>query len=409
MHACIVGAGIVGLATAYELQRAGWRVTLVESHAEAGMGTSAGNGAQLSYAYVQPLADAAIFKQLPKLLFAADSPLKFRLRCDPRQWAWGLSFFGACNAPRSELSTTQWLTLAAISRSGFDEMLAATALDCDFSQAGKLVLLPTQQALDGAQRQVDLQARLGAPAQRLLTANEAVALEPALAHYAAQFAGAVYTESECVADCLTVCQGLKAYLQRNGMQWLGASEASAFLAEGGRIRAVRTSQGEIEADLFVSTAGWQGAKLLAPLGIHLPIYPLKGYSITVPAAPGSAAPHISITDSTRKVVFARLGERLRVAGMVELVGDDLRIDPARIASLLASTQAVFPQLPLPAAEDAQPWVGMRPATPTGVPITEQTKAYGNLWVNAGHGALGFTLAFGSAHRLVNAVQQGMDV
>lgn len=399
----------MGLATAYGLQRAGWRVTLIDANAQAGMGTSAGNGAQLSYAYVQPLADAAIFKQLPKLLFAADSPLKFRLRCDPRQWAWGLSFLGACNAPRSELSTSQLLTLAAISRSGFDEMLAQTAIDCDFAQAGKLVLLPTQQALDGAQRQVDLQARLGAPAQRLLDASQAVALEPALAHYAAQFAGAVYTESECVADCLAVCQGLQTYLERKGMQWLGETQATAFMAEGDRIRAVRTQHGEVEADLFISTLGWQGAKLLAPLDIHLPIYPLKGYSITVPAEQGSAAPHVSITDSSRKVVFARLGERLRVAGMVELVGDDLRIEPARIASLLASTQAVFPQLPLPAAEEAQPWVGMRPATPTGVPITEQAKGLRNLWVNAGHGALGFTLAFGSAHRLVEAVQQGEEV
>lgn len=409
MHACIVGAGIVGLATAYELQRAGWRVTLVESHAEAGMGTSAGNGAQLSYAYVQPLADASIFKQLPKLLWASDSPLKFKLQCDPRQWAWGMSFLGACNAPRSELSTAELLSLAATSRSGFEAMRQATALDCDFAQAGKLVLLPTALALAAAQRQIDLQARLGAPAQRILNAAQAVELEPALAHYASQFAGAVYTESECVADCLAVCQALKTHLERNGMQWLGSQAATQFIAERGRIRAVRTAQGEVQADLFVSTLGWQGAKLLAPLGIHLPIYPLKGYSITVPAAPSSAAPHISITDSSRKVVFARLGERLRVAGMVELVGADLRIDPARIASLLASTQAVFPQLQLPAAEQAHPWVGMRPATPTGVPITEQTKAYRNLWVNAGHGALGFTLAFGSAHRLVEAVQQSEAV
>jgi len=404
MHACILGAGIVGLATAYELQRKGWRITLIDAQTQAGMGASAGNGAQLSYAYVQPLADPAIYGQLPKLFCATDSPLKFRLKLDPHQWQWGLSFLAACNAQRSHRTTAELLTLAASSRAGYDSMLANTGIACDFAQAGKLVLLPDTAAMQSAQQQIDLQASLGAPAQSLLDADAAIAHEPALAGYRHQFAGAVYTASECVADCLSVCQGLVTHLQAGGAQWLPATQVRALLAEGGRIKAVRTSQGDIEADLFVSALGWQTPALVAPLGIRLPIYPLKGYSITVPVAAGSTAPSVSVTDSKRKVVFARLGDRVRVAGMVELVGNDTRLDPSRIDSLRHSTRAVFPGLAFADGDDLQPWTGMRPATPTGLPITERAAGHPNLWINSGHGALGFTLAFGSALRIVQSLE-----
>lgn len=400
MHACILGAGIVGLATAYELQRKGWQVTIVDAQEEAGMGTSAGNGAQLSYAYVQPLADPSIFKQLPKLLFSPDSPLKFRFKFDPHQWAWGMSFLAACNTQRSHVSTADLLALSAISRHGYDEMLTHTNIACDYAQAGKLVLLPSSDAIASAQKQIDLQASLGSPLQRVVTADEAVGIEPALQSYAHEFAAAVYTPSECVADCLAVCRGLQAYIRAQGGQWLPRTKALAFIADTSRIRAVRTTQGDIEADLFVNALGWQSQALLAPFGVRLPIYPLKGYSITIPVQSDTSAPFVSVTDSKRKVVFARLGQRLRVAGMVELVGDNLEVEASKIESLCASTKAVFPHIHLPSESDIHPWAGMRPATPTGVPITEKVKPYDNLWVNAGHGALGFTLAFGSAHRLV---------
>ncbi|RMX06551.1 FAD-dependent oxidoreductase [Corticibacter populi] len=405
MHACILGSGIIGLATAYELHQRGCSVTVIDARPGPGEGASAGNGAQLSYSYVQPLADPAIWKQLPKLFLEPDSPLKFRLQADPRQWRWGLEFLAACNAGRSHATTRALLELAAHSRAGYDAMLAATGMSCDFAQPGKLVLYLSEAGVAGARQQVALQAQMGGSPQSVLGRDETLAIEPALTAYGPRIAGAVHTPSECVADCHLVCTGLAAWLAERGVRFLYGTEVQGIVSAGGRARAVRTSAGEIEADQFVVSLGWQSPQLLRPLGEHLPVYPLKGYSITldVAEAPDAAAPRVSITDTSRKVVFARVGQRLRVAGMVELVGPDTRLDPTKIASLRNSTRAVFPSLQNTLTGDCAAWTGMRPATPTGLPITRAAQGTGNLWINTGHGALGFTLAFGSAAQLADAI------
>ena len=198
MHICILGAGIVGLATAWELQAQGHTVTVVD-RAAPGSGTSSGNGAQLSYSYVAPLADASIWGQLPHLMFSADSPLKLRPQLDPQQWRWGLGFMAACNDRSAARTTQALLQLAAASREGFEAMRAQLQPDCDFAEAGKLVLYGSAAGVEAARRQVALQQSLGGAAQRVVTPDEAVALEPALASYRGRFAGAVYTASECVA------------------------------------------------------------------------------------------------------------------------------------------------------------------------------------------------------------------
>ncbi|MBS0506062.1 MAG: D-amino acid dehydrogenase [Proteobacteria bacterium] len=394
MHVCVMGAGIVGLATAYELQRQGLQVTVIDQAAP-GMGTSGGNGAQLSYSYVQPLADPGIWAQLPKLLLAGDSPLKIRPRLDPHQWRWGLQFLAACNRSTSERSTAALLALAARSRAGLERMLGAERLDCDFSRTGKLVLYASQAALDDARRQVELQRAWGCE-QELVTPARCAEIEPALAHYAAQIAGAVHTPSECAADCLKVCQGLHALLAARGVRFVLGARITGLTQSGGRVLAAQTRAGAVEADAYVLALGSTSHLLARTLGLSLPVYPLKGYSITfdAPAEP-AAAPRVSVTDAARKVVFARLGSRVRVAGMAELVGFGMDIPPERIASLRAATRAVFPHSgPL---TDPQPWAGQRPATPTGLPLVGR-HAHGpaNLLLNTGHGALGFTLAFGSA-------------
>lgn len=397
MHVCILGAGIVGLAAAYELQQAGHEVTVIDKASHAGMGTSMGNGAQLSYSYVQPLADPSIWKQLPKLLFNEDSPLKFRLQADPHQWKWGLQFLAACNAKRSATSTRELLQLAATSRQHFEAMQQRVQGQWDYSTTGKLVLYPTQTGVESARNQLDVQSRLGSAPQRIVSPDEAVALEPALAAYQPQFAGAVHTPSECAADCYQVAQQLQAWLQRNGVKFIMNTAVQRLRREGDRIVAVRTSQGDITADHYMVALAFDSVALCKPLGIDLPVYPLKGYSLTLDVAAASdKAPRVSITDSARKVVFARLGDRLRVAGMVELVGNDLRIPQDKIQSLCDSTQAVFPGCSDFAA--VNPWAGLRPTTPTAVPIARQAGA-SNLWLNTGHGALGFTLAFGTAAQL----------
>lgn len=401
MHVCVLGAGIVGLATAWQLERQGHQVTVID-RAAPGAGASGGNGAQLSYSYVQPLADASIWRQLPKLLFSPTSPLKLRPQLDPLQWRWGMEFLAACNAQTSRDTTAQLLALAAQSRAGFEAMQADIAPDCDFSATGKLVLYASAASLAGAGAQLELQRTMGSE-QRLVTPDECVAIEPALASYHGQMAGAVYTPSECAADCLKVCGELLRALRARGVRFMLGTDVHGFARGGNRIAAVRTSDGDVEADAFVMALGAASHRLGRALGAYLPVYPLKGYSITVEVDPApGAAPRVNVTDSARKVVFARIGSRLRVAGMAELVGHDASIPATRIETLAAATRAVFPH----ASKLAQlhPWTGMRPATPKGLPIIGRLQsAPPNMLFNTGHGALGFTLAFGSAQRIAQAL------
>ena len=401
MHVCILGAGIAGLSTAYLLQLAGHAVTVVDAAGPAA-GASGGNGGQLSYSYVQPLADAGIWAQLPRLLLSPDSPLKIRPQLDPHQWAWGLRFLRACNARQSAATTRALLALAARSRAAFDAMREREQLACDFSATGKLVLFRSEAAFTAARRQLALQQELGGARQLAVTSAEALAIEPALAGAGEPIAGAIYTPSECAADCQLACNGLTALLQQRGAQLRFGTSATGFARQGGHIGAVHTSAGDIAADAFVLALGAASATLARPLGLHLPLYPLKGYSITLELEDDTGAPRVSITDSARKVVFARIGERLRVAGMAELVGHDASIPAARIETLESATRALFPHCR--AAPGSAPWTGMRPATPTGLPIVgRHPRGPDNLVLNTGHGALGFTLAFGTAQQVVAAL------
>ena len=411
-HVCVLGAGIIGLATAWQLQQAGHQVTVVDRTA-VGAGASGANGAQLSYAYVQPLADPSIWRQLPKLLLAPDSPLQFRLQPDPQQWAWGLQFLAACRASVSEQTTHRLLALAGESRAGFDAWLQATGAQCDYTATGKLVLYGEASGFAAARRQMALQQRLGS-VQAALSPAECAQIEPALAHYAPRVAGGIHTPGECAADCLKVCQTLHAQLVAGGARMVLGADITRLQRDGARVLAVETSLGTIAADAFVVSLGTGSPALVRALGVPLPVYPLKGYSITVPvnddAAGGATAvqaahvaPRVSVTDAARKVVFARLGNRMRVAGMVELTGEDRRIEPRRIASLVATARDIFP-----AGGDydrAEPWAGLRPATPRGEPVIGVSpRGPRNLVLNTGHGALGFTLAFGSALRVAQLLR-----
>lgn len=402
MHVCVMGAGIVGLSTAYALTQKGHRVTVIDQ-GRPGAGASGGNGAQLSYSYVQPMADAGIWAQLPKLLLSPDSALKIRPQWDPAQWAWLLQFLKACNTPQSHSTTAQLLRLAAQSRAALDVWRERENLNFDFSTSGKLVMFRTAAAFNAARSQLALQQQLGGAPQQAVSADEACAIEPALAPRREVFAGGIYTDSECAADCQKLCNEWVRLLSARGVQWCMGQPVQQLLVQGQQVMAVQLANGQdIAADAFVLCTGHTAPALAAQVGIRLPVYPLKGYSITVKTNGSALAPKVSITDSARKVVFARLGERLRVAGMVELVGRNSSIPPARIASLKSDTQDLFGDCSDYA--DLQAWTGMRPATPTGLPVLgRQPQGPANLFLNTGHGGLGFTLAAGTAVQVATAI------
>jgi len=405
MRVCVIGAGVVGLAAAWRLQQDGHAVTLVDREGAAA-GASGANGAQLSYAYVEPLAGPSIWAQLPSLLLSRDSPLKLRPQWDLGQWLWGLSFLTACRGSVSREGTARLLQLAAQSRVAFEHWLQEESPAVDFTRSGKLVILRTASAFAHAREQLALQRSLGSQ-QSALDPQECIAVEPALAPARDGIAGAIHTPGECAADCDKVCQALLLSLRRNGADIDFGTPATGWVLHSGRAVALRMGDGRsIEADVFVVALGTGSPALARSLGLRLPVVPLKGYSITLPlqGAAADAAPRVSVTDAARKLVFARLGDRLRVAGMAELVGHDRSIDPRRIASLARNTGDLFPGTS-PALASPQGWAGLRPATPTGLPIVgAHPRGPSNVLFDTGHGALGFTLAFGSAEQVTQQVR-----
>lgn len=391
----VIGAGIVGCSTAFALAENGWEVTLLDSHTGPGQGTSQSNGAQLSYSYVEPLATPAILGKMPSLLLSSDSPLTFRLRADPHQWDWLARFLLACNGHRVRETTRTLLSLAGQSRETLDRWLATHGWDCEFAMPGKLVLYGTPQELAAARRQVEFQSGLGCH-QEILSPAECVETEPALSQYAPSVAGGVWTADECVIDPFKLTGHMAAKLQADGHAGHYGVAAQSLIVQGGRVCGVRTAAGEMTADAVVVCSGVAANRLLAGVSRRLPIYPIKGYSVTLDVQPGASAPRVSITDSRRKLVFARLGNRLRVAGRAEVVGYDLSIPEGRVEELLRGTREVFPEATW--SEDIQPWAGLRPCTPTGIPFYGPSQRPG-LYLNTGHGALGLTLAAGTARLL----------
>jgi D-amino-acid dehydrogenase len=407
MRIVVVGAGIIGLSTAWTLVEAGHEVLLVERAPGPAAGASGRNGAQLSYAFVSPLASPGTLAALPRLLLDPGSPLRFRPGLSPALWQWCWQFLRACTPAQVESTTRALLALAGLSRERFAHWRAGVADEAiEFRRTGKLVLYHGDEAWRAAQRQFALQQAWG-PAQQLCSAEECRAHEPALRDDAT-LRGGVFTPGEEVADCERVCALLLQRLQQQpGFAARWRTEAVGWeTGAGDRLQALRVHgpAGEHErlaADAFVVAGGSRAPALLRPVGVKLPVLPLKGYSLELPASALPAMPRVSVTDSRAKTVFAPLGEgeaaRLRVAGVAELVGQDLRIDERRIDQLLRSAAQRFGLRSRPA--DLKPWAGLRPATPTGLPCIGAAGGLRNLYLNTGQGALGFTLAFGSAAQL----------
>ena len=390
MKVIILGAGVAGVASAWYFWRDGHDVTVLERNTGVALETSFANGGQLSYSYVAPLASPSVIPKIPPWLLRRDSPLRFRPEMDPDQWRWIVEFLAACNPHTADDTTQKLLRLAFYSRDLMHELVETHDLDFDYVQNGKLVVHTEAGSFDSAKRLMDFQRTLGAE-QVALESHECVEIEPALESMSARIVGAIYTPSEDAGDCYKFCNELTRIMTggENPVKYRFGVEIERLLPWRGRLMGVETNQGVFEADAYVLALGTNAPYLTKPLGIRIPVYPLKGYSLSLPVLDDDGAPKISVTDFKRKVVYARLGDELRVAGMADLSGKRAVIDVERVDQLVGEVKAAFPT----ASDFTQlsPWCGMRPATPKGTPVIGATP-HANLWLNVGHGALGFTLA-----------------
>lgn len=393
MRVIIVGAGVVGAATAYFVAKRGHDVTLLDQHAQPAQGASFANAGQLSYSYTDTLADPGLIAKLPAILLGRDSGM--HIRFDSALLPWGVRFLWQCTRRRADRNTLQLLRLAAKSAAALEELLAEVPLEFGHRPAGKLMLTSSPMTLQRLQRRADLKRNHGVRVD-IIDAKECVAIEPALAGWRGQLAGAAYAREDSAGDAQRFTRELCAALvSRNLCKILTDIKVHGLERRSGRIIGVQTSRGLLEADATIVCAGTGTPALLKGSGARVSIYPLKGYSVTPQA--GTHPPSVSLTDLDRRIVFANLDGRVRLAGLADCVGGDATVDMQRVNYLVQLGQQVMPEA---ARFDAslQPWAGLRPATPSGVPMVGATAVRG-LYLNVGHGALGWTLACGTGQLL----------
>ncbi len=395
----VLGAGVVGMATALTLADRGHRVTVIDAAEGPGLGTSFANGAQLSYAYTDALASPATLAQMPRLVLGAEPAFRLRLSLDPEFLRWGLAFVRNSSAGRFRRNTLAGLALAFRSREALRRLVSDHDLEFAHSCPGKIHLYRSAKSFASAQKTAALKAAQGVR-QQLLDPDQVVAMEPMLSAIRNDIVGALYTADEEVGDPYRFCTSARIALTATG-RGTGLFGVTVDRIEADEQRpAVITAGGQrIVADRVVLCAGSQSVALARSLGISLPILPMKGYSITTP--PGPAAPTISVTDVANRVVFARLGNRMRIAGLADLGARDTNIDPKRHRALVRSARAALPQAAQYDSIESS-WAGLRPMTPDSLPIT-RTIAH-RVIANTGHGALGWTYAAGSAERVADIIE-----
>lgn len=414
MRIAIIGGGVIGLTSAYALLAKGHTVDLFEQAADVGQATSFANGGQLSYRYVSPLADAGVPMQALGWMFKGDAPLRFRPRMSLHQWQWCWRFLLACRHSVNQRNGAHLLRLALYSQSVLHDWQAQGISDFSWRANGKLVIYRNDANFRHAAQKIT-----DTGLQQVLDTQACIAAEPSLAHLASQLQGGIFSSGDEVGDCQLFCQQLLIRLQKNpnftlhvgkritGLK-LDKGQVRALTLEGDQFANPPLEKDQFDVDQLVVAAGMGSLKLLNSVGIKVPLYPLKGYSLTLPVADISTVPDTNVTDYDRKIVYARLDQQLRVAAMVDIGSKDtdlneVVLDMGRIASLRQLAQASFPDAG--DFQQATPWAGLRPATPEGTPIIGPS-AINNLWLNLGHGSLGFTLACGSAQVLANLMDNG---
>ncbi len=384
MKVAVLGAGVIGVTTAWYLRQAGHDVQVLDRREAAGMETSFANGGQVSASHALPWAGPGVPWQALKWMTREDAPLLFRLRADPAQWRWGLQFLRECTAARFRANAARLMRLGLYSQAALHALRQETGIRHDQVGRGILVFHTGETK----------------PGEGWKTPDECVAIEPALAPARALLTGGSYYPTDESGDAHKFTTELAKLCAARGVQFDFGVSIERIETTGGKVSGIRTGSGSVRADAYVLALGSYSPLLARPIGIDLAIYPLKGYSVTLPVKNPAAAWTVSLSDDAHKLVLSRLGDRLRIAGTAELNGYDTSINQVRCDAIVKRVMQLFPEAG--DASKATFWAGLRPATPDNVPYIGPTK-YPNLFLNTGHGTLGWTFACGSGRILADAV------
>jgi D-amino-acid dehydrogenase len=404
MKVIVLGAGVVGTASAWYLQQSGHEVTVLERQPGPALETSFANGCQISVSHAEPWANPATLLKVLRGLGREDAPLLFRLRADPLQWRWCLEFVRECRPARVAANLRRIVAIAEYSRQSLQALRAETGIAYDNLARGILHFYTDQREFDKSCHAAAAMRELGCP-RASVSADEVVRIEPALAGARTKLVGGDFTASDESGDVYKFTSQLAHKGSAAGIDFRYSTTVTRLLTEGAKVSGVEVIDGEgrhkvLRADAVVIALGSFSAALLAPLGIRLMIYPGKGYSATYPVRDADAAPSVSLTDDGHKLVLSRLGARLRVAGTCELNGYSRELNPVRCAAITRRVRELFPD----ACDYSDPtyWAGLRPLTPSNVPYIGKTR-YPNLYLNTGHGTLGWTMGCGSGRAIADIV------
>ncbi|RYE09615.1 MAG: D-amino acid dehydrogenase [Hyphomicrobiales bacterium] len=399
MKILILGAGVIGTTSAYYLAKAGHEVTVVDRQPGPALETSFGNAGELSYGYASPWAGPGIPLKAIKWLTMVDGPLVIRPMLDPRMWIWGLRLLGNCTERAYAINKSRMVRLAEYSNERMVELRQLPGLAFDGREQGTLQLFRTQAQLDHIHGDVEVLKQYGVRYEVLDPAG-CLAAEPGLATAQVPFVGALRLPDDDTGDCKMFTEGMEKLAREAGVVFHFGTTVDGIETAGDKVTGVRTSRGVLTADTYVGAMGSYTPLLVAPLGIRLPVYPIKGYSLTVPITDESVAPLSTIMDETYKVATTRFNDRIRVGGTAEIAGWDMTLRPHRRGPLDRSLRDLFPK-----AGDlskASFWCGLRPMTPDGTPVIGKAK-FDNFYLSTGHGTLGWTMAAGSGRVLSDLI------
>ena len=400
MKVLVLGAGLIGTATAWYLSLQGHEVTVVDRREGAGLETSFANGGQISVCHAEPWANPDAPAKILKWLWRDDSPLLFRLRMDPAQWLWGARFLWECQPGRTRENMRTIVNLALYSRTSLQELRAQTGIQYDALTRGILHYYTERREFDRAVQASSLMRDYGLD-REVKTTAEALQIEPALAPARDQIVGATYTATDESGDAHRFTRELARMAAERGVRFLYGHAIEGIATAGDEVVGVKSGTvPNFTADAYVVALGSYSPLLTGPIGVYIPVYPAKGYSASIPVTRPDLAPTVSLTDDSAKLVFSRLGNRLRVAGTAELAGYNTELNAVRCEALIRRTREMFPEAL--AYDAATFWTGLRPLTPSNVPIIGPTR-YRNLYLNTGHGTLGWTMACGSGRALADIV------